>query len=181
MDDALTHWINAAAGDAGALNAIMVGITAYGVPVMILLVAAQWWSKLPERLRLRHAIVAVGLSCILGFVLNQLILLFVHRLRPYDSGLTHLIVQRSAEWSFPSDHATVAAAIPAAWALQREWGRTVVFAILALAVGWSRLFVGTHYVSDVLGGFATAIVAAMVVRTLYRAGTRFDRAVTAML
>jgi hypothetical protein len=38
------------------------------------------------------AIVA-GLSFLLGLGLNQLILLFIHRLRPYDAGRTHLLIR----------------------------------------------------------------------------------------
>ena len=37
----------------------------------------------------------------------------MHRIRPYDAGLTHLIVAPSFDWSFPSDHATAAFAIVA--------------------------------------------------------------------
>jgi undecaprenyl-diphosphatase len=181
VDDALTQWINGFAGGGGGLDAAMRIITSFGVPAMILLVVAQWWSPLPRRLHVRHAIVAAGLSCLVGFAVNQLILLFVHRARPYDAGLTHLIVQPSAEWSFPSDHATVAAAIAAAWGLHREPYRAIAFGVMAAAVGVSRIFVGTHYLSDVLGGFATAVAAAILVRALYHPGTRFDRAVTGVL
>jgi undecaprenyl-diphosphatase len=38
-----------------------------------------------------------------------------------------------------------------------------------------------HYVSDVLGGALTGIAAALLVRVLYREGTRLDRLVTGIL
>lgn len=68
----------------------------------------------------RHVLVATGLSPLLGLALNQLILLVVHRMQPYDGGVTHLLIARSADFSFPSDHATAVFAIAAAFLLQLQ-------------------------------------------------------------
>ena len=180
MDGSITQWINGAAGTSHMLDMTMIGITRFGVPVMVALVALQWWSR-RDRTHVRHATIVAGLSFLIGLGLNQIILLFVHRIRPYDAGLTHLIVAPSADWSFPSDHATAAFAIVAAFALQALPRRAIFFGVVALAVTYSRVFVGTHYVTDILGGAVTAVVAAILVSALYREGTRLDRFVTAIL
>lgn len=180
MDGSITQWINGTSGASHLLDLAMIGVTTFGVPIMVALVALQWWSR-RDRAHVRHATVVAGLSFLIGLGLNQIVLLFVHRVRPYDVGLTHLIVAPSADWSFPSDHATAAFAIVAAFALQALPGRAVLFAAMALLIAWSRIFVGTHYVTDVLGGAGTAVVAAILVSVLYREGTRFDRFVTAIL
>jgi undecaprenyl-diphosphatase len=57
----------------------------------------------------------------------------------------------------------------------------VWFFAAALLVTVSRVYIGTHYVSDVLGGATTGIIAAIVVRILYREGTRLDRLVARIL
>jgi undecaprenyl-diphosphatase len=177
MDEAITHWINSQAGQSPSLDAFMVAVSAAGVPVMIVLCVIQWWTG-PDRLHVRHTLIATGLSFLAGLALNQVILLFVHRIRPYDAGLTHLIVERSRDWSFPSDHATAVAAIVAAFALHREYRRAGLLAIVAVFVMWSRIFVGTHYFTDILGGIATGLIAAGAIRRLYPAGTRLDRLLT---
>lgn len=177
MDRSITQWINAGAGTGNILDLIMIGVTTFGVPVMVVCVVLQWWSR-RDRAHVRHATIVAGLSFLIGLGLNQIVLLFVHRIRPYDAGLTHLIVAPSADWSFPSDHATAAFAIVAAFALQALPGRTIAFAVMALAIAWSRVFVGTHYVTDILGGAVTAVVAAVLISGLYREGTRLDRFVT---
>jgi undecaprenyl-diphosphatase len=150
------------------------------VPLLVLLVVVQWWSR-QDRLRLRHTCIAAGLSFLAGLGLNQIILLFVHRVRPYDAGVSHLIIEHSADWSFPSDHATASFAIAAAFLLHGFKGRGGAFLVAALAVCLSRVYVGTHYATDILGGAATGIFAAILVRQLYRAGTRMDRLVTGLL
>jgi undecaprenyl-diphosphatase len=158
----------------------MVALTTGGVPLMVAAVAVQWWPR-AGRERQRHVIVAAALSFVLGFGINQLILLIIHRPRPYASGLTHLLVSPSADPSFPSDHATASVAIAAAFLLGGMAGRGMAFLAAAVAVCVSRIYVGTHYFSDVVGGAATAIAAALLVRLGYRAGTRFDRLLTGLL
>lgn len=180
MDVAITQWINAAAGANPALDTVMIGVTTFGVPFLIACVALQWWSK-TDRVHVRHAAIVAGLSFLIGLGANQVILLFVHRMRPFEAGVTHLIIPASVDWSFPSDHATAAFAIVAAFALQALPGRALVFGAIAVLVAWSRLFVGTHYMTDILGGALTGICAAALVSMLYREGNRLDRIATGIL
>ncbi len=180
MDHTITHWINAFAGNNVLLDLIMITASRFGVPLLILVSVLQWWSK-HERVHVRHACVAAGLSFLLGLALNQIILLFVHRARPYDAGLTHLIISRSADWSFPSDHATATFAIAGAFLLQGLRRHGLTFLSAALLVCLSRIYVGTHHATDVLGGAATGITAAIAVRLLYWEGTWVDRTITGIL
>lgn len=180
MDVALTRWINAPAGMHPALDIVLVGFTQFGVPLIVLLVVLQWWSK-EDRTHVRHAALASGLSFLFGLAINQVILLFVHRIRPYDAGVSHLIIAPSTDWSFPSDHATASMAVVAAFAMQRLPRRTLTLFLLAFMVCWSRIYVGTHYVTDVLGGACTGILAAIIVRLAYREGTKLDRWTTGIL
>lgn len=181
MDQAITQWINSLAGSNALLDSVMITVTQVGVPLLVALVVAQWWSKI-DRTHVRHTCIAAGLSFLIGLGLNQIILLFVHRVRPYDVGVSHLIISKSADWSFPSDHATASIAIVAAFALLGLPRRTLhLFGLLALLICWSRIFVGTHYLTDVLGGGLTGVFAAMVVWVFYREGSRLDRFVTGIL
>lgn len=180
LDRNVTQWINHFAGSSVLVDAVMAGASEYGVPLLVLIVALQWWSR-QERNRVRHTCVAAGLSFLIGLGLNQVILLFIHRLRPYDVGLTHLVISRSTDWSFPSDHATATSAIAATFLLHGLKRRGGVFLAAALLICLSRVYVGTHYASDVLGGMVMGTVAALAVRALYWRGTRADRLVTGIL
>jgi undecaprenyl-diphosphatase len=177
MDQVLTQWINSFADSNVLLDTVMIMATRAGVPLLVALVVVQWWSKI-DRTHVRHTCIAAGLSVLIGLGLNQIVLLFVHRVRPYDAGVSHLIISKSPDWSFPSDHATASIAIVAAFALHGLPRRTLLFGLLALLICWSRIFVGTHYVTDVLGGSLTGVVAAMLVWVFYRQGSRLDRFAT---
>jgi undecaprenyl-diphosphatase len=178
LDVALTRWLNGPAGQFVTIDRLMVWISVIGVPLVVLGVAAQWW---PKDHKTRHVLVASGLSFLLGLGFNQIILLFVHRARPYDGGVTHLLIERSADFSFPSDHATAIFAIAASFLLHAMPRRGVLLLAAAVLVAISRVYIGTHYLSDILGGALTGVAAAASVRLCYRQGTRADRFVTGIL
>lgn len=180
MDAQVTRWINGFAGLSPLVDTAAIWITQAGVPVIVAIVVLQWWAR-RERLHVRHAAISAGLSFLLGLAINQGLLLIIHRARPYDAGVSHLLIAPSADWSFPSDHATASLAVATAFLLARLPGRGAAFLVLALAVCVSRVFVGTHYVGDVLGGAATGVLAALVVRFAYREGSRLDRFATGIL
>lgn len=177
LDLAVTHAVNASAGTSAPIDFVMIWVSAVGVPLLVLAVALQWWRK-TDRPHVRHSVVAAGLSFLLGLAFNQLVLLFVHRARPYDAGVTHLLIAKSADPSFPSDHATATAAIATAFLLHGMRPTGLWFLAAAVLVMISRVYVGTHYASDVIGGAVTGSIAAALVRAFYQAGTRVDRMIT---
>lgn len=163
IDVLITRYINDPAGHRPLVDALMIGITEITIPMMVLAVVVRWWAR-AERQQERTLAIEAGLTFVIGLLINQAILLFVSRVRPYDAGLTHLIIAPSADPSFPSDHATGSIAIVAAMWLNHHARRAALFAIPAALLILSRVYVGTHYVSDVIGGAGTAITAAMLVR-----------------
>jgi undecaprenyl-diphosphatase len=180
LDKAWTMGLNALAGKSAALDVAVIWLSNIGVPLMVFAVAIQWWRG-PDRARRRHDLVSAGLAFLIGLAVNQLILLFVHRLRPYDAGLTHLLIAPVTDPSFPSDHATAAFSIAASFLLAGRKAQGLAFAVAALMVMLSRVYIGTHYVSDVIGGAAIGFCAAALMRGLYRRETWLDRMVTSFL
>jgi undecaprenyl-diphosphatase len=180
LDAAITSAINSFAGAGALVDFLMISISAVGVPVLVIAVAGQWWRG-SDRNRRRHVLVATGLTFLLGLAINQAILLLVHRIRPYDAGISHLLIAPSGDPSFPSDHATATFAIAAAFLLHgmRRFG--IWFLAAAILISVSRVYIGTHYASDVLGGALTGIFAAFAIRSLYWEGTRLDRLITSLL
>ena len=179
MDGELTAFINRLSGTA-LVDAAMMLVSAYGVPLIVALVTLQWFGR-GNRAHIRHVAIVAGLAFLLGLALNQLVLLGIHRARPYDAGVTRLLIAKSADWSFPSDHATAAVAVAFAFLINGLRRRGLVLAGLAALVCLSRVYLGIHYVGDILGGAATAGVAVWVVGRLYREGNRVDRLLVKIL
>ncbi|HEY7177738.1 MAG TPA: phosphatase PAP2 family protein [Gaiella sp.] len=111
------------------------------------------------------ALVSAGLA--LG--VNQVISHLWERARPFTEhpALTHVLSARTADPSFPSDHASAAFAIAfAVLAFSRRGGG--LFLLAATVVGLSRIALGVHYPSDVLAGAFVGYLAATLVTTLGR-------------
>ena len=180
LDVAATRWVNGLSGIWQPLDLLLLAVTWAGVPLIVLAVALQWWSR-EDRQGERHLAIACGLSFLLGLFLNQLIILVVHRARPYDAGLTHLLIPPSTDSSFPSDHATAVFSIVFAYLLHRRFRKALFFAIAGALVAFSRIYLGTHYIGDILGGLLTGLIAAVIVRAAYARGTSLDRWVTGIL
>lgn len=179
MDESLTRAINGLAGGSSTFDALLLTITNYGAPALMLMTVLQWWVR-ADRAHVRHACIAAAMSLGLGLVVNFTIILIFHRVRPYELGITHLIVPRSVDWSFPSDHATAAFAIAGPFLSALGAVRRWTYTTLAVLVSLSRVYVGTHYFGDVAGGALTGLAASAAVGALYVRDSKFDRFVTAI-
>ncbi len=108
----------------------------------------------------RRAGAAASLSLVLDFVVVNLVLKnLVARTRPYDMLENLLLItKRPSDWSFPSGHAGACFAVASVlfFCLPRRFGIPAL--VLAALISFSRLYVGAHYPTDVLGGMVIGCI-----------------------
>ena len=124
----------------------------------------------------------IGLTCALAMLFglmltNLLIKPLVARVRPYEvvEGLTR-IIEAQRETSFPSGHTTCGLAC--AWVIFRMAPKKYGVPTLALAIliALSRMYVGVHYPTDILGGAVIGLsCAALALRLMPRAEKKWPR------
>ncbi|HIX36204.1 MAG TPA: phosphatase PAP2 family protein [Candidatus Limosilactobacillus merdigallinarum] len=109
-----------------------------------------------------HLGLQISISIFGGIMLNHLIKIIVRRPRPFTNVLMHY-----SGFSFPSGHSLTAVLvfgsimiITSRWVHHQGWQYLIngILIVLILMIGFSRVFVGAHYPSDVLAGWSLGVV-----------------------
>ncbi|MCX4780208.1 phosphatase PAP2 family protein [Streptomyces sp. NBC_01264] len=158
--------------------------TEYGLLVFGALFIAVWWrsrgARDPRAVAL--AVLAPFVTA-LAYVASELVKSTVDEERPCRAvaGAAASLIRCPAtgDWSFPSNHSTIAGAAAVALALAVR--KLVLLTVpLALLMAFSRVFVGVHYPHDVaMGLLLGASLAALCALALAGPATRVVAAVRA--
>ena len=120
---------------------------------------------------LKYYIIISLMKFIICFLLNQVFKFIFTRERPLG---INLISEKG--YSFPSGHSMISVAFYGFLAymyLHSNKSRKnrlitiIAFAILALLIGISRIYLGVHYASDVLAGFALSLAYLIIYVSLF--------------
>jgi undecaprenyl-diphosphatase len=158
FDDAVRSWVHqfASAGMTRAMNAT--SLLGYNVLIVELLIAFIVFA----RLRWRRAAVWLAVAMTGALLLDLALKYAYHRARP-----TAFFGVAPSSYSFPSGHALcslcfygVLAGLLSARIKSLPWRIAVwaAAAVLIIAIGLSRIYLGVHYPSDVLAGYLAATV-----------------------
>lgn len=154
LDLAVLNWLQQHGTESG--ESVFVFVSWLGAPVLVTMdVAVAAWLALRRRWRwfALWTIAIVG-----GLLLDEMLKLAFHRARP--SVASEFITKSS--WSFPSGHAmnSLVGYAMLAFLLREHLTNTRArmavatgAVILIAAIGFSRLYLGVHYLSDVTAGY----------------------------
>ncbi|ALC22293.1 phosphatase PAP2 family protein [Streptomyces pristinaespiralis] len=172
-DVGLLYDINGLAKDAPTwLDRTMEFVGEYGIMLGLVLVVLWCWWSVRRRGSAEDSVSAVAgliwapLAAGIALLVNIPIRGFVERPRPFLSheGLEVLVAGKT-DYSFVSDHATMAMAIGAGlFVANRRFGLAALG--LAVAEGFCRVYMGVHYPTDVIGGFALGTAVALLLAPL---------------
>jgi undecaprenyl-diphosphatase len=147
--------INNASGN-DFLDALMKDVAKYAIAVSFLVLAVLCLLRLLHRQL--WPVIWSGVGLVLTFLLGLAAAASYKEKRPFQTHHVHQLLAHGPGQSFPSDHSTAAFGIALAvlFFLSRGWG--VVLFLVALLIGFSRVYDGIHYPSDIGGSLLCAIV-----------------------
>lgn len=171
FDLTILHWVHSFASP--VLDRIVPIITDIGGPIGGVLLAGivtvLFWLKGKKREAYVLAFSSAGAA-----ILNVLLKATFMRARPDE--WTRLVTENS--YSFPSGHAMASTALGFAlvavlWRTKYRWAAVIGATIYVLLIGFTRLYLGVHYPTDILAGWLvsaawTSLVVVMMYRRLSR-------------
>jgi undecaprenyl-diphosphatase len=141
----------------------------YGILLALVLLGLwAWWRHVRTRETREEAVtgftglVWTPLAAVVAVIVNIPIRGFVERPRPFleHKGLD-VLIKGKTDFSFVSDHATLAMALAVGiYLVNRKLG--LVGIVLAVLAGFSRVYMGVHYPTDVVGGLALGMAVALL-------------------
>lgn len=160
IDHGAAAWVNSLIYGQDVVIAVVRNITMLGSTIVLsaVLTAAVALLAFWRRWRLAAYLVVTGAGAL---ILDPVVKVLVGRLRPV---VAHPVAHAPGN-SFPSGHALGSIVcygaiflvfLPAARGQWRTWFAAVT-AVIIVAVGVSRVLLGVHYISDVVGGWAIGI------------------------
>ena len=159
LDQRLSAWIGR--NRTPQLTTFFIIVTSMGSTVVATVITTVFGIYLLRR-RERYWFAAVTLSVVGGATLNRFLKLAFQRARPELDDP----IRTFAGYSFPSGHTVTATVVYGAAALllftrvKTLRARVIVISaasLLILLVGFSRIYLGAHYLSDVLAAIAEGV------------------------
>ncbi|MFH8797139.1 phosphatase PAP2 family protein [Streptomyces sp. NPDC017941] len=154
--------------------------TELGLLLFGALFVVAWWRARGGDPRAVAVAVLAPLGTALAYVISEAVKSVVEEERPCRavSGALRPLVEcpPHGDWSFPSNHSTIAGA--AALGLALAWPRVAAMTLpMAVLMAFSRVFVGVHYPHDVAVGLVLgALVVFLAVRLAAGPVTRITEA-----
>lgn len=187
FDEKLFTWINNLGGHVDSIDRIVSGLANdyFMLVVMCLVLVGMWFGVRNPADRARNQIAVLKAMASLGTASGfaSIPIITIVGKADYEGTLLYSIFNRPRPFevfgpsvvhnfyfphdpSFPSNMAAAVFGLAlAVWFMNRKAGTWLL--LMALLVCVSRIYVGIHYPSDILGGFAIAVVAVGVIYFMF--------------
>jgi undecaprenyl-diphosphatase len=147
--------VNNASGNS-FIDALMKDAAKYAIGLSFLILAVVCLLRLLHRQI--WPVVWAGLGLVFTFLLGLLAAAAYAEKRPFQTHHVHQLLAHGPGQSFPSDHSTAAFGIAFAVLvfLSRRWGSVLI--LIAVLIGFARVYDGVHYPGDIGGSILCAAV-----------------------
>lgn len=124
--------------------------------------------------RLRSTLFITLAAASVAAVISWLIGYYAYVPRPFVDSVGHLLLAHKDNASFPSNHMMFMTIFATTFLLARQIKMGLLFGLMALCIGWSRMFLGIHYPADIAGGALIGVIVSVLSWRFLQPRLRFD-------
>ncbi|PGZ95228.1 undecaprenyl-diphosphatase [Bacillus pseudomycoides] len=164
MDYKIFRSINQLAGRYPSVNAIMIMISQKARYVYAFLLILMWFRNRFYKKITIQATLSAGITLLINFFIKR----FYFRARPFLDHNAHILppIPPRMNSSFPSKHTMLAFAVATSILFYKRLLGYFMW-LLAFLTGFSRIWSGQHYPSDIIGSALIGSVTSIVVNVIF--------------
>ena len=169
LNNSLFYLINATPDSAQWMISLAIFIAKDLISIVPLLAVVLWLWGPPDQVMLqRQLVIKMAIALIVGLTISWLMgHLFPHD-RPFVNHIGYNFLHHAADDSFPSDHGTVIFTFALAFLFwHRLWTGALLMGV-AVAIAWSRVYLGVHWPLDMLGGLLAGLIGCLSAQMIWQ-------------
>ena len=141
------------------MDAFVIFIASYFY-IVVLVIAAIYFFRRPKPVMKNMAICGVIIAP-LAYIISRVSSSLYSDPRPFVVGHFMPLIAHAADNGFPSDHVLLTGAIAMIiWFYNRKLSG--ILWLLALLIGWARVYAGIHHWTDIIGSIVIVIAAGFI-------------------